>query len=337
MKLFPKTRMLKEAESCTRKPQHIIIEILICLLVLLVAMTLESLVVTPCTLVAIMTDDGIQEMLSQGTSFDFAGMMERVYEIMQNLPDWIMLAQLFATVGMILAVLIYVRKLEKRNTASLGLARRGMVGEYLAGLGIGLCLFSGAVGICVLSGHMTLSPVRAPRVGTILLFFLAYLIQGFSEELLCRGYLMVTLSRRYPVWACVLANSLFFAALHVGNPGMSVLAFVNLTLFGVLASLYTLRRGSLWGIAAIHSVWNFAQGNLFGISVSGSAVSPSFLTSSMGEGTAAKLFHGGSFGLEGGLGVTVVLAVGTLILLLLPTKKSERVEENPVPGGVYLG
>ena len=167
----------------------------------------------------------------------------------------------------------------------------------------------------------------APAVGMIILYFLGYMVQGMSEEILCRGYLMVSMQRGCPLWVAVLTNSLLFTVLHLGNPGITPLALLNLALFGIFASLYTLRRGSLWGIGAIHTIWNFAQGNIFGISVSGLSGSPSIMTATTAEG--GSLVHGGAFGMEGGLGVTAVLLIGCAVLLLIKTKKSEITALEP--------
>ena len=80
-------------------------------------------------------------------------------------------------------------------------------------------------------------------------------------------------------------------------------------------------------VGAIHSMWNFAQGNLFGIPVSGLVGSPSPLVTEMGEGKWQTLVNGGSFGLEGGLAVTAVLAVACVTVWFASTKKSEIAAE----------
>lgn len=322
MKPFVETRMLGEARKAARPAHRLIIELLIFLLLMLVASMVESVVIAPCEVGIILSDESFLEAVGSG---NLLSLPDVVSDLLSRLPDWFMLVQLFATAGMIATVLVYCLKIEKRSLASLGLHRRGAVGEYFVGLALGLVLFAGAVGICCLTGQMTLTLRSQPPVGMILCFFVAYLVQGLSEELLCRGYLMVSLSRGYPLWACVLTNALLFAVLHLANPGMTVLAFINLTLFGVLASVYTLRRGSLWGIAALHSAWNFAQGNLFGLSVSGTAATPSLFAASTASGRVANLIHGGSFGPEGGLAVTLMLSAALLLILWVPTKKSEAV------------
>ena len=156
----------------------------------------------------------------------------------------------------------------------------------------------------------------------ILVFFAAgFMIQGMAEEVLCRGYLMCSVARRYPLWVGILANSVVFAALHLLNSGISALAFVNLVLSGIFASLYFVRRGNIWGIGAFHAVWNFVQGNFDGIQVSGTGKMTSVFASSFTEGR--ELINGGAFGLEGGLAVSVVLAVGIVLLYLEPWKKAE--------------
>ena len=76
-------------------------------------------------------------------------------------------------------------------------------------------------------------------------------------------------------------------------------------------------------VGALHSMWNFAQGNLFGIPVSGIRGLPSPLVSTAADGGWQEWINGGAFGVEGGLAATVVLLVACAVVLALPTKKSE--------------
>lgn len=237
-----------------------------------------------------------------------------------------MLISLFTTIATVAGVLVYCLAIERRNLTSLGLIRRGAIPEYAIGLAAGLGLFGLPVLLCSVTGALTLSPAETmPSLGLMLLFFVGFLIQGMSEELLCRSYLMISLSRKWPLWACAVSNALLFSLLHISNPGVTAVALMNIFLFGLFASLLTLRRGSIWMVGAVHSMWNFAQGNLFGIPVSGLAGSPSPLVAEMGEGSWQTLVNGGSFGLEGGLAVTAVLAVACAVVWVAPTKKSEIV------------
>ncbi len=236
-----------------------------------------------------------------------------------------MLVSLFATLFTVAGTLVWCLKFERRTLVTMGFVRRGAVVDYLIGVVLGVLMIGGSLGLCVVSGTATVTVSETPPSwGLLLLFLVGFLIQGMSEEMLCRSHLMVSLSRTRPLWFCSVANALFFALLHLGNPGLTVIAFANIFLFGLFASVLVLRRGSIWMAGAIHSLWNFAQGNLFGIPVSGLTGTPAPLRTEMpAESTLQVLINGGEFGLEGGLAVTAVLVVCLLLAMLIPTRKGE--------------
>ena len=237
------------------------------------------------------------------------------------------IVMLFCTTVTILLTLLFCKLIQKRKMSTVGFVKKGLFKEYALGLLIGFVIFSVAVLLCIVTGSLELTGLSSTfSVGVFLLFGLGYMIQGISEEILCRGYMMISIARRYPIWLAVLLNSLFFAALHLGNPGIGVLPLINLTLFGVFASVYFIKRGNIWGIGAIHSIWNFVQGHFYGIRVSGMEASCTILDSIPVEGRS--LINGGDFGLEGGLAVTIVLVLGTVILLLIPAKYTKKETET---------
>lgn len=238
------------------------------------------------------------------------------------LPEELMLVSLFSTLPATAAVLLLCRYALGLSPGGLGLTRTGFSPDYPAGIPVGIGLFAAAFGICLAVGAVRteLSPQVSPV--RCLLFFAGYLLQGASEEILCRGLLMGMLLRRGKLWVGIVGNAAFFALLHLGNSGVTPLALLNILLFGILASLCVLRRGNLWCACAIHSLWNFTQGNLCGISVSGTGSQSSLLrTVPIPEKT---LWNGGAFGLEGGLAVTLILTAGIIVLLFLIPGRSSR-------------
>ena len=111
--------------------------------------------------------------------------------------------------------------------------------------------------------------------------------------------------------------------MHISNDGMATIAFLNMVVFGMFASLLVYRcDGSIWCVGALHGVWNFAQGNLFGISVSGNSLMSSIFSSTLTQGR--ELTNGGTFGLEGGIAVTLVLVLATAILWMLPQRNAPK-------------
>lgn len=236
-----------------------------------------------------------------------------------------MLLSLYLTVVMSAVCLLYCRFAEKRSLKSLGFVPtipgrwRSALLDYLKGLFFGLAMFSAAVLFGTPVGAFRFAGVSENfSLPVLVLFFGGFLLQGLSEEILCRGYFMLSAARKSSLLTAVIGNSLLFALLHSFNKGISPIAVVNLFLFGFFASVLMLKRGSIWEVAAVHSMWNFAQGNLFGMSVSGTQKTASVFVF---EQTGNTLLDGGTFGPEGGLAVTAALLLSTAILLIPGRKK----------------
>lgn len=241
-----------------------------------------------------------------------------------NDSNQVLLTFLYAQLAGISAVIWYCTKSEKRSVRSIGFTKRGVLKQYFSGLAIGLLMFSSVILLGVIFGGFKYVGVSENfNLGFVAMFFGGFIIQGMNEEVLCRGYIMISSSRKKPVVYGILLNSIIFALLHGANDGVGILPLINLTLFGVFASLYTLKTDNIWGIGAIHSVWNWSQGNLFGLSVSGNDPLPSFF---FFESVGDELINGGAFGPEGGLCVTIVMVIG-IALLLIPKRKKPKASE----------
>ncbi|SHH04368.1 hypothetical protein SAMN02745245_00439 [Anaerosphaera aminiphila DSM 21120] len=240
-----------------------------------------------------------------------------------ELLELIAILTLFSTLGATLLGILYCKFIEKRSLFSMGFIKKGILKEYGAGLLIGFIMISIPALIGIATGAFKITSInREMSVGLFLLFFLGYVFQGMSEEVLLRGYLFVSVSVKNSLSIAILTNSILFSALHFKNPGFTGLAAFNLALFGIFASLYFLKRGSIWGVGAIHSIWNFAMGNIYGVEVSGTK-SASVLFNSVADPNMA-LVNGGSFGFEGGLGVTFVLIVAIVLVVLFGDYKKQE-------------
>lgn len=302
------------------KGMHIALEMLICVLVFLVATVAQMIIMFPGTLIMLFTNE---DYIKASLSGDVGAIAEASAMTMMN--DAATVLSLFSTAAMIAIVLLFCKFLQNRRMNTLGFRKEGMVKEYLGGLAAGFVLFSAAMLICIATGSVKMQGLSPNfTVGMFLLFTVGFMIQGMAEEVLCRGYLMVSIGRRYSMMVAIWVNAIFFAALHLGNSGIGVLPLINLTLFGVLASVYYIKRDNIWGVGALHSVWNLVQGNFYGIRVSGIETSCTVFSSEVITGK--ELINGGSFGLEGGIAVTIVLLAGTVVLLFVKPKRSVALE-----------
>jgi len=214
---------------------------------------------------------------------------------------------------------------EKRGLRSIGLEWTQALKKYGRGALIGLMMFVAAIGLAALPGYIVVDRVSVQTqgvmaLGGVLLVMFGWVVQGAAEEAIARGWVLPTIGGRYHPLAGILISSVIFTAFHSFNPNLSPIAILNLFLFGLFTALYALTEGGLWGVFSLHSVWNWAQGNLFGFEVSGMA-SPGGTLFNLRE-TGPDVITGGSFGPEGGLTVTAVLVISCLVVWLMARRRS---------------
>lgn len=302
--------------------EYNVLELLVFVAVFLVASIAQGFATVPMQLVMLFSDKAYMAAVASG---DVAKLTEASMEVTQRLmeSDGYMIGMLFSDIVMMLMVFLFCRFIQKRKLRTLGFIKKGMLKEYGLGMLLGFAFFSVCVLLGVLFGGLKIEGISPEfSIGIFVAYLLGYMVQGMTEEVLCRGYFLGSYARRYPVYAAVLANSLLFASLHLLNSGISVLAFINITLFGIFASIYFIRRGSIWGIGAFHSIWNLVQGNFYGIKVSGTPVGNTLFTTQAIAGKS--LWNGGDFGMEGSLICTIVLTCG--IIFLYTRKNKDAVE-----------
>ncbi len=178
----------------------------------------------------------------------------------------------------------------------MGFTSSGWLRSYLQGAAIG-CLFAlGVAALTLVCGEIdyhgvSLSFSLAPLIAALLLSMVK-----IREEVIFRGWFLTTpYSLRNP-WRAVLWGSVVFALMHGGNHHVTLLSLVNLLLFSIFLSELFLIKKSIWIVAALHSMWNFTQGKVLGLPVSGGSPTHSLLHF---EAHPDSLTAG--FGLEGNL------------------------------------
>ena len=207
---------------------------------------------------------------------------------------------------------------------SMGFTKEKALTHYLRGLLTGAVLMSAITLLSVICRGNNIALCSNINFGLIGLYFLGFLVQGMSEEVIFRGFLMNTIAGRFHAFIAIGISAVAFSLAHVMNPGFGVLVFINLAMFGVFASLYMIAFDDIWGACAIHSVWNFTQGSFYGISVSGSGNQESVFRTT--AASSSKLLTGGDFGIEGSIFTTVVLAAG-IAAVIFKLKKAENKPE----------
>jgi CAAX protease family protein len=205
---------------------------------------------------------------------------------------------------------LYVRAIERRSAIEFG--AQGAARELGSGIALGAALFSVVIGVLGAFGVYTATGWRGPQV---LVAPLAISVgAAVIEELLFRGAIFRIIEATLGTWIALAISALLFGAAHLGNENASWLAAAAIALEAgvMLGAAYVLTR-RLWLPIGIHAAWNFTQGGIFSVAVSGGK------TIGLLEATLAgpPWLTGGAFGAEASV-VALVLctALGVWLLVL---------------------
>lgn len=305
-----KPKMFREA-SISYVNHSIPVKLLIFISAFAVIFILESIIPSVLTTPKILKEIAADPLITSGKKKFTLSESMKMSAKYTSLPE-IMIPQLLCTAFGTIVSLFCCRCIDMRHVRSMGVRKRRLVPHYLIGLGVGAVLMTSITFLTILSGANSISLCSGINYNIIALFLLGFFIQGMSEEFIFRGYLMSSLGSKNTALAIVV-NSVAFGIVHGLNPGLTPLAMVNLILFGLFASFYVILFDDLWGACAIHSIWNFMQGNIYGISVSGSGKSESVFRVS--QRSSHGFLTGGSFGIEGSIFTTVVLLIASAVVI----------------------
>lgn len=241
------------------------------------------------------------------------------------------------TISSVIAILLgwlFAKLFENLPFRVLGISFRGnWFRNLLAGLAVGGIAIGSAVLIAVMSGGMSLTLNRdssGSAITTTLAVTLVIFIAGaVSEETLFRGYLLQTFARSNLVVVGIGFTSLLFAFAHNANPDAGRLSLLNTFLAGIWFALAYLKTRDLWFPLGLHLMWNWLQGPVFGINVSGIAqFSPDPLLRATDAGPV--WLTGGSYGIEGGIVCTIAIVISMGLIYFLPISATETTESIEV-------
>jgi membrane protease YdiL (CAAX protease family) len=229
----------------------------------------------------------------------------------QTVPDvWQDLAVESKRMIAVLLPAMLMAAIEKRRFGTYGLPRRGAFGKsFWTGVVWGilaitaLLLAIGAVGDFSV-GKLALHGVRILKFAAF--WGLFFLIVGFFEEFLLRGYSQFTLTTGIGFWPAALLLSTIFAAMHLGNPGETWIGLLAVAAIGLFFCLTLRRTGTLWFAVGFHAAWDWGESYLYSVPDSGGMVTGHLLRSSF---HGSHWMTGGSVGPEGSVMLFAVIAV----------------------------
>ena len=237
--------------------------------------------------------------------------MQQQFSGMSNFPA--VSLQLIQCISLIFWVILFWKIWDKGKIREIGLTN---IKSSLKDLGVGLLI--GAVSFTIVAfillatnSVQMVNSFGNPKFSLALITqLIIFVFVGINEELFCRGYCMTVLKQTKKPWVPIIVSAIIFSAMHSMNGGISLLAYVNLFLFGIFMGYLFMKTKNIWTCIGYHITWNYFQGDIFGFLVSGNTTDSIYSIKVI----SPNLINGGSFGPEGGLVVTVLLVISILFV-----------------------
>jgi uncharacterized protein len=216
------------------------------------------------------------------------------------------LAALDGALLSLLAYWIYVRLIERRRLAELAAA--GAPRELALGLLMGALLFAAVLSALAVLGVYHYTGTGSAAV--LIVPLMASVAAGIFEELLFRGLLFRLIESAVGTWLAVGVSAVIFGLIHMLNPHATLLGACSIMLeAGVLLAAAYLVTRRLWLPIGLHIAWNFTQGGIFGLVVSGTDASVGLFN---GVLSGPVWLSGGEFGAEASV-VAVIICLGAAV------------------------
>jgi uncharacterized protein len=217
-----------------------------------------------------------------------------------------------AAVLAVLCLATYIaalRLIERRIPTELA-ANRALP-EGAAGIVTGFLLFTVVMAILFAAG--VYHPAGWGTTSGIAKGLFFAVMAGIMEEILFRGLLFRLSSKIVGTWGALIFTSGLFGLAHRLNPGATMGSSVAVALeAGVLLGAAYAATQRLWLPIGLHIGWNFTEGSLFGMTLSGNTMGESVLRGSL---SGPGILTGGAFGPEASIVAVMVCLVAAIFFL----------------------
>ena len=223
----------------------------------------------------------------------------------------------------IFLVIVFTRMVDRRNVASLGFEYRGYLPDGIIGFLVPVIILGTVSLILYFSNSLEWTDISF-NSGDFLNGLFLMIVIAVGEELVFRGYILNNLMQSLNRWLALAISAALFALMHSNNPGVDLVAMLNLFAGGLLLGINYVFTRNLWFSILLHTAWNFLQGPVLGFPVSGVHL-PSVLDHEL---KGSPLVTGGAFGLEASVITGILLILSILILFVVYRSRAGR---NPLP------
>lgn len=237
---------------------------------------------------------------------EFYILLDKLYIIIQNIV-------------MIIIPVFFWKVLSKRKLEDMGLKNVFKCRKHLfIGLIMGIVSMTLVFLIIILTGSGYVVDLNPNFTMETLYYFIVFVFVGIGEETMTRGYFMSVLRQTKNMFLIFFISAVIFSLMHIFNSDFSLIPFINIVLVGMLFSYMYVKTGNILMPIGYHITWNYFQGSIYGLKVSGLDIDGVINTKYL----SYDILNGGGFGPEGGLIVTFVIII-SFIFVYFNTKKEK--------------
>ena len=253
-----------------------------------------------------------------------AGLLAYLLERSISDQQLMLLNQVISFFAIVLSVFLARRYLDQRSISNMGLKLSfKLIWDLVAGFIIAflslafLYFMEISLGWAKFNSFAWEHKTPASVLSGTILALVIFILVGWNEELLSRGYHLQTIASGSNLIFGLIVSSTIFGILHITNPNATWVSIIGIIFAGLFLGFGYIRTRQLWLPIGLHIGWNFSEGVVFGFPVSGwtgfQITNNTF--------TGPLLWTGGSFGPEAGLIVLPALLLGTILIYIYTLPK----------------
>jgi uncharacterized protein len=213
-----------------------------------------------------------------------------------------------------------MRFINKRGFYSLLFTSKNLIRDFSLGLGAGTVWLGISLVIAAVAGWLHYESPLTISWASLYVAGVAVMLNIMTQQLLLNGYIFHTIKSYTSPAIAVVVSAILFSGYHFGAFHGAWLPAVNVFQAGLLFCLAYELTGNLWLPMGIHFAWNFLMGPGLGLTVSG--IKQLGSNGQVFSLQGPTIFTGGSFGLEGGVLVTLTAFVLIIIFIYYDSRRS---------------
>ncbi len=262
------------------------------------------------------------------TGFVLCGMVQLMYSTSSDVVTYneannpqtifeVLKSYVVIKIGLVFVAFLFMVLVNRELIRHLGFKWVGHSSSAFGGFLVGFFIITIGTIVLLLTKNIYFTDIGSEDT-EIFYATLLCIVVAFIEEISIRGYVLKNLMQSMNKWIALALSSLVFALLHLDNTDITIIAFANIFIAGILLGINYIYTKNLWFSIFLHFSWNFFQGPIFGYKVSGMFMGKSFIKQ-LAQG--ADMLSGGEFGFEGSIVCTILQVVFIAALIWYYQKK----------------